>query len=234
MRIQTTQNVEIDFEVAGLGDRVLAALLDYFLLVCYLMVVGIVNAAIESTAVAILLLLPYFFYFLVCEIFFDGQSIGKKARHLKVARLDGVQPTLGNYVLRWLLRFIDIDLTLGMAALLTVFISGKGQRLGDLAAGTTVIKVKPRLSLRDTIFARLDDHYTPTFHQVETLEDSDIATAKDVLNTLATERKSHTTHLLGTKMKTVLENKMGLRSDLPPAEFLHTVIKDYNYVKGKV
>ncbi len=234
MRIQTTQNVEIDFEVAGLGDRVLAALLDYFLLVCYLIVAGIAKAAVESTAVAVLLLLPYFFYFLVCEIFFNGQSIGKKARRLKVARLDGVQPTLGNYVLRWLLRFIDIDLTLGMAALLTVFISGKGQRLGDLAAGTTVIKAKPRLSLRDTIFARLDDDYTPTFHQVETLEESDIATAKDVLNTLATERKSHTTHLLGTKMKTVLENKMGLRSDLPPAEFLRTVIKDYNYVKGKV
>ena len=234
MRIQTTQNVEIDFEVAGLGDRVLAALLDYFLLVCYLIVAEIAKAAVESTAVAVLLLLPYFFYFLVCEIFFNGQSIGKKARRLKVARLDGVQPTLGNYVLRWLLRFIDIDLTLGMAALLTVFISSKGQRLGDLAAGTAVIKAKPRLSLRDTIFARLDDDYTPTFHQVETLEDSDIATAKDVLNTLATERKSHTTHLLGTKMKTVLENKMGLRSDLPPAEFLRTVIKDYNYVKGKV
>ena len=234
MRIQTTQNVEIDFEVAGLGDRVLAALLDYFLLVCYLIVAEIAKAAVESTAVAILLLLPYFFYFLVCEIFFNGQSIGKKARRLKVARLDGVQPTLGNYVLRWLLRFIDIDLTLGMAAILTVFISGKGQRLGDLAAGTTVIKVKPRLSLRDTIFAHLDDDYTPTFHQVETLEESDIATAKDVLNTLATESKSHTTHLLGTKMKTVLENKMGLQSNLPPAEFLRTVIKDYNYVKGKV
>ncbi len=234
MRIQTTQNVEIDFEVAGLGDRVLAALLDYFLLVCYLIVAEIAKAAVESTAVAVLLLLPYFFYFLVCEIFFNGQSIGKKARRLKVARLDGVQPTLGNYVLRWLLRFIDIDLTFGMAALLTVFISGKGQRLGDLAAGTTVIKVKPRLSLRDTIFARLDDDYTPTFHQVETLEESDIATAKDVLNTLATERKSHTTYLLDTKMKTALENKMDLQSDLPPVEFLRTVIKDYNYVKGKV
>ena len=210
MRIQTSQNVEIDFEVAGLGDRVLAALLDYFLLFCYLIVVQV--AAAEVT----------------------GQSIGKKARHLKLARLDGLQPTLGNYVLRWLLRFIDIDLTLGMAAILTVFIGSKGQRLGDLAAGTTVIKIKPRLSLRDTIFARLDEDYTPTFHQVETLEDSDIATAKDVLNTLATERKSHTTYLLGTKMKTALENKMGLQSNLPPVEFLRTVIKDYNYVKGKV
>lgn len=234
MRIQTAQNVDIDFEVAGLGDRVLAALFDYFLLFCYIIFAQVAIADFNSTALSVLMIFPYFFYFLVCEVFLNGQSIGKKARHLKVARLDGVQPTLGNYLLRWLLRFIDLDLTLGMVAMLSVFIGGKGQRLGDLAAGTTVIKIKPRLSLRDTIFTQLDDDYTPIFHQVETLEDSDITTAKDVLNTLVTERKSHTTHLLGTKIKTALEQKMDLRSDLPPVEFLRTVIKDYNYVKGKV
>lgn len=234
MRIETAQNVDIDFEVAGMGDRLMAALLDYFLLFCYLTVVQIAASAVGSTALWILLILPYFFYFLACEVFLDGQSIGKKARHLKVARLDGVPPTLGNYVIRWLLRFVDIDLTLGMAALFSIFISSKGQRLGDLAAGTTVVKIKPRLSLRDTLFTQLDDTYTPTFYQVETLDDSDITTAKDVLNTLVRESKSHTTFLLGTKIKTALEQKMGLQSDLPPVDFLRTVIKDYNYVKGKV
>ena len=234
MRIQTAQNVDIDFVVAGLGDRVLAALLDYFLLFCYVIAAQVAAAEVGSTALSVLLLLPYFVYFPVCEVFLNGQSIGKKVRFLKVARLDGVQPTLGNYILRGLLRLIDIDLTLGMVAILTIFIGGRGQRLGDLAAGTTVIKIKPRLSLRDTVFTQLDDTYTPTFHQVETLLDSDIATAKDVLNTLATESKSHTTFLLGTKMKTALEQKMGLQSNLPPVEFLRTVIKDYNYVKGKV
>ena len=217
-----------------MGDRLMAALLDYFLLFCYLTVVQIAASAVGSTALWILLILPYFFYFLACEVFLDGQSIGKKARHLKVARLDGVPPTLGNYVIRWLLRFVDIDLTLGMAALFSIFISSKGQRLGDLAAGTTVVKIKPRLSLRDTLFTQLDDTYTPTFYQVETLDDSDITTAKDVLNTLVRESKSHTTFLLGTKIKTALEQKMGLQSDLPPVDFLRTVIKDYNYVKGKV
>jgi uncharacterized RDD family membrane protein YckC len=234
MRIQTAQNVDIDFEVAGLGDRVLAALLDYFLLFCYLIAAQVIAAEAGSTALQILLILPYLVYFLACEIFLNGQSIGKKVRRLKVARLDGAPPTLGNYVLRWLLRFIDIDLTLGLGALLTVFVGGKGQRLGDLAAGTTVVKVQPRLSLRDTLFARLDDDYVPTFYQVETLEDSDVATAKDVLNTLLAERASRTTQVLGTKMKAALEDKMGLRSDLPPVEFLQVVIKDYNYVKGNV
>ncbi len=234
MRIQTAQNVEIDFEAAGLGDRVIAALLDYFVLFAYLIAAGILAVELASTAAAVVLYLPLFLYFPACEIFLDGQSVGKRARSLKVVRLDGGQPSLGNYLLRWLLRLVDIDLTFGMVALVTAFVGGKGQRLGDVAAGTSVVKILPRVELRDTIFATLDADYRPTFHQVEALEDGDVATAKDVLNALLTLRRSHTTHLLETKMKAVLERKMGLSSELPPVEFLRRVIKDYNYVKGTV
>ncbi len=234
MRVETALNVSIEFEAAGLGDRVLAALIDYFLLFCYLIGAIWLASETDSQAVTILLILPYFFYFLVCEIFLDGQSIGKKARRLKVARLDGKQPTLGDYLLRWLLRYIDLDLTLGLAAILTAFFNDNGQRLGDLAAGTALIKVGSQRSLRDTIFTRLSEDYTPVFHQVETLADTDIITAKDVLNTLLTQRRSRTTSVLGKKMKTALEQKMDLSSDLKPADFLRTVIKDYNYVNGNV
>jgi uncharacterized RDD family membrane protein YckC len=235
VRIQTAQNVEIDFAVAGLGDRVIAAMIDYFILFCYLVAASLGAAAGESMALSVVLFMPYFVYFLVCEVFFNGQSIGKKAFDLKVARLDGGQPTLGNYVLRWLLRFIDLDLSFGMVGFVTVLISGKGQRLGDIAAGTTVVKIKPRVDLRDTLFARLEDDYTPTFYQVEALEDQDIATAKEVMNTLIRERRSHTTHQLGEKIKTALERKMQLPpSELSSIDFLRTVIKDYNAVKGKV
>ena len=234
MRVLTALNVSIDFEAAGMGDRVLAALLDYFLLICYLIGAFWLASEIDSTSVTILLILPYFFYFLVCEIFFNGQSIGKKVRGLKVARIDGKPPTLGDYVLRWLLRFIDLDLTLGLAGLLTVFFNENGQRLGDLAAGTTLIKVRSHLSLRDTLFTRLSEDYTPVFHQVETLADSDILVAKDVLNTLLTQRRSRTTHLLGKKIKAALEQKMALSSPLPPADFLRAVIKDYNHLHGRV
>ena len=234
VRIQTAQNVGIDFEVAGLGDRAIAALLDYFLLFCYLIPAGLLAAEIGSTAVAVLLYLPVFLYFLLCEIFLEGQSIGKRVRKLKVARLDGAPPTLGDYVVRWLLRFVDLDLSLGAVALLTVFINGKGQRLGDVAAGTTVVRIAPRTALRDTLFARLDDTYTPTFLQVEALDDHDIATAKEVLHALMADRRSPITRDLEMSLKTAFEHKMGLASTLPAAEFLRTVVNDYNYIKGRV
>jgi uncharacterized RDD family membrane protein YckC len=234
VRILTAQNVEIDFAVAGIGDRVIAAMIDYFILYCYIIAASVGAGFAQSMALSVVLFLPYFAYFLVCEVFLDGQSIGKKAFDLKVARLDGGSPTLGNYLLRWLLRFIDIDLTFGMVAIVTLLINGKGQRLGDMAAGTMVVKIKPRVALRDTLFARLEDDYTPTFYQVEALDDQDIATAKEVLNTLISERRTHTTHHLGEKIKAVLERKMALTSDLSPLDFLRTVIKDYNAVKGRV
>ncbi len=234
MRVETALNVSIEFEAAGLGDRVLAALLDYFLLFCYILGASLLASELDSTAVWVLASLPYVFYFLICEIFLDGQSIGKKVRRLKVARLDGRQPTLGDYLLRWLLRFIDIDLTLGLAAIVTTFLNDNGQRLGDLAAGTALIKVHSHLSLRDTIFTRLNDDYIPFFHQVEALEEADILTAKDVLYTLLTQRKTRATSVLGRKMKAALEQKMDLSSDMKPTDFLRTVIKDYNYVNGRV
>ncbi|WP_457654447.1 RDD family protein [Rhodocaloribacter sp.] len=234
VRIRTAQNVEIDFEVAGLGDRVLAAMIDYFLLICYVFALMILAGSFESQALLVVGALPYLLYFLVSEVFMNGQSIGKRIRRIKVVRLDGGRPTLGQYLLRWLLRFIDIDLTSGLAAVTTVLVTDTGQRLGDLAAGTTVVKVLPRIHLGDTLFTRLEDDYTPTFDDLDALTDADVETVREVLNTIRAEGRTPTANALGHKMKAALERKMGVTSDLPPVPFLRTVLKDYNYHRGRL
>lgn len=233
VEIQTAQNVAIAFEVAGLGDRVIAALIDYTLLACYYILLGFLSLGLPpSPALFVVLILPPFLYFLACEVFMDGQSIGKRARGLKVVHLDGTEPTLGSYLLRWILRPIELAMTAGAVAVLTVLINGKGQRLGDLAAGTTVVKLRKEAGLRDTVFTPLDEGYTPTFPQVDRLGDADVATAKEVLDTIVTEPTSHATYRLGRKMKAMLERKMGVASDLAPTHFLRTVVRDYNHVHG--
>ena len=233
VRIQTTQNVDIAFEVAGLGDRVIAAVVDYFLIFCYYVGMSMLISQLSaSTAVTVLLLLPPFLYFLLCEVFMDGQSIGKRARGLKVVHLDGSEPTLGSYLLRWILRPIELAITAGAVALVTVLINGKGQRLGDLAAGTTVVKLRDDIALPYSSFTSLEDDYAPTFPKVDLLGDADIATAKEVLDTIITEPTSHATYRLGHKMKATLERKMGIASDLAPPHFLRTVVRDYNHVHG--
>jgi hypothetical protein len=77
---------------------------------------------------------------------------------------------------------VDISIFSGGVAIAAILIGGKGQRLGDLAAGTTVISLKERAKLDDTIFAEIDDNYEPLFCQAADLDDKTIATIKETLN----------------------------------------------------
>ncbi len=235
VQIETTQHVEIDYEIAGVGDRILAALVDYIILIGYMLAVGFtfnLFGAFESAnntgmmALGITLLLPYFFYDLLSEIFMHGQSVGKKVLKIKVAKLDGSQPDVGSYLLRWLLRFVDVSIMSGAIAIIAILVNGKGQRIGDMAAGTTVVKLKPSVNLDDTILTEIEEDYTPVFSQVSMLNDKDIATVKKVLDFRVSDAKM-SNHLV-YKTKTALEDKMGVKSDMSPLSFLDTVLKDYN------
>ncbi|GAB5518271.1 MAG: RDD family protein [Rhodothermales bacterium] len=236
VQIQTAQNVGIDVEVAGVGDRVVACIVDYLVVFSYFMVGSVVVAqTIDSIAAMVaVVLLPGWLYFLCCHVFFDGQTLGKYTMKIRVSRLDGRRPTLGNYVLRWLLRFIDIDLSTGMVGLVTILVNGQGQRLGDIAAGTTVVKVQRRLRLTDTLFMQVDDDYTVTFLAADQLSDDDILTTKEVLTALRDDGKTSVSYRLGEQLRATLARKMNTTTDLSTYDFLRTVIQDYNHLKGRL
>ena len=230
VKVTTAQNVYIDYEAAGIGDRTVAAIIDVFILFAYFITALLIVGEEISTSVSVILSLPYFFYFLISETFLDGQTIGKKARGIKVTRIDGTEPRFGDYIIRWLFRLIEIDMSMGMIALVALFIRGRGQRLGDMAAGTTVVKVSRNISLKNTLYTEVDSAYTPVFQEaVDMLGDKDISLAKEVMDALMLERS--TTHLVevGEKMKATLAQKMKVTSELSPLDFLQAVITDYNH-----
>ena len=234
LRIRTAQNVGIEVEVAGIGDRLLAALVDYLLIYAYAFVALLIAMAGESWWAFLALIAPLPFYFLLCEVFMDGQSVGKAVRRIKVVRDDGRQPTLADYFLRWLLRFVDITLTSGLAAVVAILVSEQNKRLGDLVAGTVVVRTTSRARLSDTIYARLEEDYTPVFPQAERLTNAEVETAREVLQVLAAGGRTSAGFRLGRKTKEAFERKLGVASDLPPEQFLRTLVKDYNHVRGRV
>ena len=244
VRIQTAQNVDIEYEVASVGDRIVAYLIDSVIIIAY--VVGLVLLFViraeyfrpqvpssVTIALGILLFLPVMLYDLILEVFMDGQSFGKRQRKIKVIKLDGSQPGLGSYLLRWLLRMIDMSLLSGGVALVTILFNGKGQRLGDIAAGTTVVKLKPYTTLDDTIFVPLAEDYTPMFPQVAGLDERAIATVKEVLDQTADRQRLHDPDQLLLKTKEKLESVLGVQSGLPPRDFLEIVIRDYNFLQTR-
>jgi uncharacterized RDD family membrane protein YckC len=232
IQLETTQNVLLEFELAGVGDRIVAGLLDILFMVAYLFScywIFIVWLNIQSSTVLfwillLLVVIPFSFYNLFFELYMNGQSPGKKIMKIKVIRLDGAPPRLADYLLRWFFR--PLDMLFGyMVAVVCVAITPKEQRIGDLVAGTTVVRVKKRASLEDTVLQVVEYNYKPVFSGVMRFSDRDINTLKDALMAYEKTKNSKHIDLLSTKIKNILN----VESSLPSARLLETVIKDFNY-----
>jgi hypothetical protein len=157
----------------------------------------------------------------------NGQSPGKKQMNIKVVRMDGTPATIGNYIIRWLLRLFEIDLMSGAIAMLTIAINGKGQRLGDLAAGTTVVKlVEQRDVSAKEVFTVAEEQYVPTYPQVVQLTDQDIELIQQALEVNRSTGNYQPVLAIVDKVQA----KLGIQTDLPPVKFLYTLIKDYGHI----
>jgi len=241
VKVQTAQNVEINYEIASLGDRILAALIDYGVLIAYMLTIGINVYVLNQLDMQddwlliplMILYLVIIFYDLLCEMLMDGQSVGKKVMKIKVIKLDGTQPSFGSYFMRWILRIVDIVLFSPAVAMLVILINGRGQRLGDIAANTTVVKLTERIKFSETLFEEVDRQHNITYHEVSQLNDRDIETLKEVLQTTEKLEQAQA-QKLQERTKQVLEQKMSIKVTQPAREFLETIVKDYNAYKGRL
>jgi len=230
-QIETAQNITLQQNVAHLTTRIGSYLIDFLIIVAYSVLIFIIMTqldippSMESLAIYSLLALPIMFYHLAFEVLLNGQTPGKYANSIRVVKLDGSKPTLGSYFLRWFLRLIDISLASGSVAVLSILLTGKGQRLGDIAGGTTVISEKKRITLKDTLITDIPLDYVPTFPQVTMLSDEDIQTIKKVYKDALRHRK----HNIILKLHIKVQGLLNTKTDLQPTDFIDTVIKDYNY-----
>jgi uncharacterized RDD family membrane protein YckC len=230
VNIDTAQNVTINYELANLGDRLLAYLIDFVILFSYSFFLGrvVFYQSEPHLLLVIISMLPLVFYFFLCELFFNGQSVGKKVMKIKVLKLDGSSASFFDYLLRWMLWPLDNFYGLGLLVLL---INGRGQRIGDLAAGTSVVKVKLQASLSDTVYMPLEPAYRPTFPEVMRLSDANIRLVFDVLRHQSKGRRSENLVSVAAQKVKAITN---VNTELSDLDLLRTVMKDYNYYAQKV
>ncbi len=231
--VQTTQNVTIHHPLASVGDRILAYLLDMVILIGYTLVllVAFINMQLRVVWVwVIFLAVPWMLYHLAFEIFMNGQSPGKRVMNIQVVRLDGTQPTIGNYVLRWVFSFIDFYLLTGAIAVIVIATSGRGQRIGDIVAGTTVVKLVPqRETTASNIFITPENSYVPVFPRAAELQSRDIELIQRALDANIHLGNPEPMLAVSAKVRALLE----IESDLNPDQFLHTIVKDYNHLNAR-
>ncbi len=228
--IETSNNVQINLKPASVAHRIFACLLDILFVSLCMIITAIVFGIFglsgsNSILYFIIIMLPLFFYNLLFEIFNKGRSFGKMIYKLQVVKEDGTSPSIGSFLLRWILRPIDI-IFYGSVAIISIVLTEKGQRLGDLAAGTMVIRNKEEVTLAELTQFLAKEAYNPTFENVYLLNQSQINTIKETLLRYKTNGDLVILNALAIKVKSILriESKEG------DYKLLFTIVKDFeNY-----
>jgi uncharacterized RDD family membrane protein YckC len=154
-RTVTPEAVTIAVDVAGLGSRMIAWLIDSLIQLAVVLPiflgVGAGNLAEgpELVVVSLVIFLIVWGYYPIFEILWQGRTPGKRAQRIRVIRTDG-QPASGAAILvRNLIRILDVIL-FPFLAVISMLVTSRAQRLGDLAAGTMVVR-EPRFSEPEAI-----------------------------------------------------------------------------------
>ncbi|MBS1682392.1 MAG: RDD family protein [Bacteroidetes bacterium] len=231
--VRTSQNVVIRFPVASVGERILGFLIDRLILVLYSAAVYalFLNLKINKIWLGIgLILIPWLLFNLLFEIFMNGQTPGKYLMKIQVIKMNGTRATVGNYIIRWIFSFIDYYILNGAIAVLFIAAGGKGQRLGDVVAGTAVVKLTKEKEIKaNEIFITEEANYTPTFEQALQLLPSDIDLMQRVLEAQKMSGNEEPLHVLTEKIK----SRLSISTSLTPNTFILTLIKDYNHLTSR-
>ena len=210
--ITTNQFVRIDQTPASIAERVIARIID-------MVIAGIIG----FTAM--------YFYFL-WETFNEGQSPGKYIMKIRVVNKDGSRPTMGSFFMRWLLSTIDVGLS-GIG-LLFILLTKNAQRLGDLAAGTMVIKQvnldKIHVSLDEFYYAKKD--YRPVYEEAKNLSQAQIEVIEKAVYGGNGEHENQIATLADKVAKFLgIEDKLkaSIQKGNSKEKFLATILHDYNY-----
>ena len=242
--IITGQYVELTQTPASVGDRLIAAIIDLAILVVYFVAVflafgsyldpfGFKTSDVVLIIIYVLVFFPVILYFPACEIFARGQSLGKMAMKTRVVTLDGNSPSVGSCLLRWLLYPIDTFLT-GFLGVVFITFGKYRQRLGDLAAGTIVIKTTSTQYDFFTVndYNYVQQGYEPTYPEAANLSTKQVDVITRTLYSSDYSRRTELVYKLAVQVQQYLG--VQLAGNVYADAFLTTVLNDFYYYSSIV
>lgn len=166
LSLETPEQIEINYDIARLGSRFIAALWD----TCVLMLIqlmlwfsgalvlglfefmDVVNEFWTNIGIALLILLSFVLfwgYYVIFELVWNGQTLGKRVASIRTVRQDGYPIGFSESAIRNLVRVADFLPGMYGFGVVVMFIDKRSRRLGDFAAGTMVIHERSAVSLDD-------------------------------------------------------------------------------------
>lgn len=236
IEVNTTQNVSIEYETAGFLWRFVAWMLDTALIsvvyiLCYYFFLNRISNIPKDFLLylnIIIYILLNIFYSLFIEIWTNGQSIGKKIVGIVVIKLNGNALEIYDYIIRWAYRVIDFGFTFYSLGTISILMSEKNQRFGDMIANSTVVKLRQSniVTLEDLENLPDKDDYQPKYPKVVLYSDDEMLTIKNLLTRYQQNPNQKYENLINQTAK-----RLQTQMELPPTSnnltFLREVIHEY-------
>jgi uncharacterized RDD family membrane protein YckC len=257
LKLTTDQNVSIDVELASVGQRLIAVLLDTIILFAYFLIMlfiismlfarsyrfdqGMEQLQFFEILFTIIVYLPFLLYTPMMEYLTKGQTVGKMAMGVRVARMNGENASFKEYFTRWLFRPLEFYILniFGFGFLLLVAsaffdtliasISTKNQRIGDFMANTVIIRKRPQriFSIRDVLAIKTNKNHEPTYPGVVRYTDDDMMLVKKTITRVEKYRNAKTKALAIELAEKIAEDLKLPEVPKKKLQFLKTVLNDY-------
>jgi uncharacterized RDD family membrane protein YckC len=251
----TPEGVSMDVVLAGIGSRFLACVLDSILLAIVLVVVNIAlyagfttNTRSDKILAAGFSLLSFLLifvgYFIICEMLWSGRSIGKRAAGIRVVSTTGAAEGFWSILLRNIARLIDFLPAFYIVGSISILASGNNQRIGDMLAGTIVIRERHAADRMQAVSmsAARQSWTTPVYGSapswtgpplsdalatwdVSLVSDAEVALIRQFLSRRWEYNKESRERLAAQLMERIEPRVAGANGDMTPEEFLFSVSK---------
>jgi uncharacterized RDD family membrane protein YckC len=228
LTIPTPEGVDLELTLAGVGSRFASALLDYLIQLAIIIALGLVlglgiglSPGSSGFAAAVWIVLSFLLfvgYDITFEVLAAGRTPGKRANGLRVVREDGGPVTFPISAARNVLRIIDILPGMYLVGILAILISRRNQRLGDLAAGTLVVRERRAMPPEPVrVYAARTTVPAPAW-DTSAIDEVELAAVRSFLarrNGLTDDARTQLAHELAARLQPKVGGGAGLDADSP-------------------
>jgi len=225
MRIATPEGVELELTLAGLGSRFIAAFVDHLIKLLVIIALALVLLGFGDVGYAVFIpaaALAWFAYDILFEVLSHGRTPGKRWNGLRVVRIGGAPVDVRASAIRNILRIVDEWLLSFIPGIVSILVTQRNQRVGDLAASTVVVRDRRVPVAKQGAPRAAAPAWTPDW-DVSGVTLEDLATVREFL-----QRRSSLAPPARARLAVQLANGLwprvgGASSEMDPERFLEGV-----------